>query len=180
MCNVYAKPAVFSGRLFNCRWPCDSRKLSHVHAQFLYAERTANPALEKEPAASPEKMSIHFGCAEVIILGSGLKRLEGWLQGYELSFVMSADNYSGTRIYYGDYLTGDAEHARSLLARYRPDTKMVVFYDPDKPDRAVLETGVHGGVWLGLGIGTLFLVVAAFGLSKGRTKAGICSAASTA
>ena len=62
------------------------------YAQFLYAERTANPALEKEPEASPEKMSIHFGCAEVIVLGSGLKRLEGWLQRYELSFVISADS----------------------------------------------------------------------------------------
>jgi hypothetical protein len=30
------------------------------YAQFLYAERTANPALEKEPEAPPEKMSIHF------------------------------------------------------------------------------------------------------------------------
>jgi hypothetical protein len=28
----------------------------------------------------------------VIVLGSGLKRLERWLQGYELSFVMSADS----------------------------------------------------------------------------------------
>jgi hypothetical protein len=65
------------------------------YAQFLYAERTANPALEKEPEASPEKMSIHFGCAEVIVLGSGLKRLERWLQGYELSFVMSADSRLG-------------------------------------------------------------------------------------
>jgi hypothetical protein len=61
----------------------------------LYAERTANPALEKEPGASPEKMSIHFGCAEVIVLGSGLKRLEGWLQRYELSFVMPADSHLG-------------------------------------------------------------------------------------
>jgi hypothetical protein len=65
------------------------------YAQFLYAERTANPALENEPDASPEKMSIHFGCAEVIVLGSGLKRLERWLQGYELSFVMSADSRLG-------------------------------------------------------------------------------------
>ena len=62
------------------------------YAQFLYAERTANPALEKEPEASPEKMFIHFGCAEVIVLGSGLKRLERWIQRYELSFVMSADS----------------------------------------------------------------------------------------
>ena len=65
------------------------------YAQFLYAERMANPALEKGPEASPEKMSIHFGCAEVVVLGSGLKRLERWLQGYELSFVMSADSRLG-------------------------------------------------------------------------------------
>jgi hypothetical protein len=65
------------------------------YAQFLYAERTANPALEKAPEAPPEKMSIHFGSAEVIVLGSGLKRLEGWLQHYELSFVMPADSRLG-------------------------------------------------------------------------------------
>ena len=62
------------------------------YAQFLYAERTANPALDKEPEAPPEKMSIHFVSAEVIILGSGLKRLEHGLQEYELSFVVPADS----------------------------------------------------------------------------------------
>ena len=65
------------------------------YAQFLYAERMANPALEKGPESSPEKMSIHFGCAEVVVLGSGLKRLEGWLQKNELGFVMSADRRLG-------------------------------------------------------------------------------------
>ena len=64
-------------------------------AQFLCSKRTANPALDKEPEAPPEKMSIHFGCAEVIVLGSGLKRLEHRLQEYELSFVMSADSRLG-------------------------------------------------------------------------------------
>jgi hypothetical protein len=61
----------------------------------LYAERTANTALEKEPDAPPEKMRIHFASAEVIILGSGLKRLESWLQKNELSFVMPADSRVG-------------------------------------------------------------------------------------
>jgi hypothetical protein len=65
------------------------------YAQFLYAKRTANPALEKEPDAPPEKMSVHFVSAEVIVLGSGLKRLERRLQGYELSFLMSADSRLG-------------------------------------------------------------------------------------
>jgi len=65
------------------------------YAQFLYAERTANPALEKEPEAPPEEMSIHFACADVIVLGSGLNWLEGRLQQYELSFVMPADSHLG-------------------------------------------------------------------------------------
>jgi hypothetical protein len=65
------------------------------YAQFLYAERTANPALEKEPEAPPEKMSIHFVCANVVVLGSGLNWLERRLQQYELSFVMPADSRLG-------------------------------------------------------------------------------------
>jgi hypothetical protein len=61
------------------------------YAQFMYAERVANPALEKEPDAPPEKVLIHFACANVVILGSGLKRLTQEIQKYELKFVKSAD-----------------------------------------------------------------------------------------
>jgi hypothetical protein len=61
------------------------------YAQFLYAERISNPALEKEPAAPPEKMLIHFARAEVVVLGSGLKTLEHAIQKYELKFVKMAD-----------------------------------------------------------------------------------------
>jgi hypothetical protein len=61
------------------------------YAQFMYAEKVSNPALEKEPDASPEKMLIHFACADVVVLGSGLKRLGQDIQKYELKFVKSAD-----------------------------------------------------------------------------------------
>jgi hypothetical protein len=61
------------------------------YAQFLYAEKISNPALEKEPDAPPEEMRIHFACADVVVLGSGLKRLEQDIQKYELKFVKSAD-----------------------------------------------------------------------------------------
>jgi hypothetical protein len=61
------------------------------YAQFMYAEKISNPALEKEPDAPPEKMLIHFACADMVILGSGLQRLEAEIQKYELKFVKSAD-----------------------------------------------------------------------------------------
>lgn len=66
---------------------------SHVlpYAQFLCAERLPNSALEHEPDASPEKMLIRFARVKVVVLGSGLKRLEQSLQRYELKFVKSAD-----------------------------------------------------------------------------------------
>ena len=61
------------------------------YAQFLYAERVSNQALETEPDAPPEKMRIRFACADVVVLGSGLKRLEQDIQKYELKFVKAAD-----------------------------------------------------------------------------------------
>ncbi len=60
------------------------------YAQFLSAERFSNPALEQEPDAPPEKLLISFASANVVLLGSGLKRLEGEIQKYELKFVKSA------------------------------------------------------------------------------------------
>ena len=60
------------------------------YAHFLYAERRPNPALEQEPDAPPEKLLIRFASANVVVLGSGLKRLEGEIQKYELKFVKSA------------------------------------------------------------------------------------------
>jgi hypothetical protein len=61
------------------------------YAQFLYAERDSNPALEEEPEAPPEKMRIGFARADVIVLGSGLKMLERAIQNCELKFVKAAD-----------------------------------------------------------------------------------------
>ena len=61
------------------------------YAQFLSTERLPNSALEKEPDAPPERMLIRFASADVVVLGSGLKRLEQAIQKFELKFVKSAD-----------------------------------------------------------------------------------------
>jgi len=61
------------------------------YAQFLYAERVSNPALEKEPDAPPEKMRICFATADAAVLGSGLNAVARKLQKCELKFVKSAD-----------------------------------------------------------------------------------------
>jgi hypothetical protein len=68
------------------------------YAQFLYAERTPNPALEKEPDAPPQRLVIHFVRAEVVVLGSGLKPLERGIQRFELKWVKAADRRSAAAL----------------------------------------------------------------------------------
>lgn len=61
------------------------------YAQFLYAEMTSNPALEKQADAPPQKLVICFAQAEVTVLGSGLTYLERGIQEYELEYIKPAD-----------------------------------------------------------------------------------------
>lgn len=61
------------------------------YAQFLYAERTANPVLETETDAPPEKLLLHFATVDVALLGCGLKAVERAVQRYELKSVQAAE-----------------------------------------------------------------------------------------
>jgi len=68
----------------------DERSYHLPYAQFLHAEMSPNPALEKDADAPPEKLMISFAVAKVTVVGSGLKALERAIQKYQLKFVMSA------------------------------------------------------------------------------------------
>jgi len=61
------------------------------YAQFLYAQRDSNPALEEEPDAPPERLLIRFAVAKITVTGAGLNTLERAIQRQELKFVKAAD-----------------------------------------------------------------------------------------
>lgn len=69
----------------------DQHSYLFPYAQFLYAELVANPASEKAVDAPPQKLLIHFAQAEVTVLGSGLTRVENWIQKGELRHIKPAD-----------------------------------------------------------------------------------------
>jgi len=67
------------------------------YAQFLYSRLAANPVLEKEPNAPPQRLLICFAMADVILLGSGLRAIDRAIQKYELKVVQRADRrYAAT------------------------------------------------------------------------------------
>jgi hypothetical protein len=69
----------------------DERSHLLPYAQFLHAEMTSNPALERNADEPPEQLLICFAAARVTVIGSGLKSLERAIQRLELKFVKSAD-----------------------------------------------------------------------------------------
>ncbi len=67
--------------------------------------------------------------------------------------------YLGHRVKADDY-GGGADRAYQIVNRYPAGSDVIVFYNPDDPDQAVLETGADTmGVYLFGGVGALFAVI---------------------
>lgn len=74
-------------------------------------------------------------------------------------YRVDANRYSGNKVSFGEYSSSNRGHAERIVDRYPKGKSVEVFYNPDKPDTAVLEPGVSGGVYIPLGIGALFAVI---------------------
>jgi hypothetical protein len=66
-------------------------------------------------------------------------------------------HYESTRLAFGA-MSASSEYARGILNRYPVGKKVPVHYGPGNPELAVLETGIHGGTWIALGVGTVFVL----------------------
>jgi hypothetical protein len=75
------------------------------------------------------------------------------------TYAVSAQNYVGTKVTFGDISTSNSADASKILARYPVGKAVNVFYNPNDPAEAVLETGFTMGLLLPLGIGTLFTLI---------------------
>lgn len=78
--------------------------------------------------------------------------------------------FSGSRVSLGDYSSSDPGHAQGIVARYPTGQMVRVRYDPEAPQRSVLEPGFSAGLWLPLGIGLVFTLVGG-GLTYGFFRA---------
>ena len=76
------------------------------------------------------------------------------------SYQVAGTTYTGGKVAIGQ-MSASADYARGILNRYPVGKQVSVHYSPGDPSDAVLETGLHGGLWICLGVGTAF---ALFGL----------------
>jgi hypothetical protein len=86
--------------------------------------------------------------------------------GYEVAGA----RYTGTKVSIGQ-MSSSSEYAQGILNRYPVGQKVSVHYAPGDPSEAVLETGIHGGTWICLGVGTVFALAGIMFLQVQRAAA---------
>ena len=79
-------------------------------------------------------------------------------------------SYTGDKIAVGEMSTS-AANAQGILNRYPVGKKVTVHYAPAHPSEAVLETSIHGGTWLCLGLGAGFILSGSMFLQMQRAAA---------
>ncbi|HTX20837.1 MAG TPA: DUF3592 domain-containing protein [Candidatus Aquilonibacter sp.] len=74
------------------------------------------------------------------------------------SYQVAGTSYTGDKVSTGE-MSSSVAYAQGILNRYPVGKTVTVHYAPDDPSDAVLETGIHGGTWICLGVGTVFALV---------------------
>jgi hypothetical protein len=105
--------------------------------------------------------SEHWPVTDGIVQSAEMKSHSGSKGGTTYStdvtytYQVAGMSYTGDKVSIGQ-MSSSSEYARGILNRYPVGKKVSVHYAPGGPSDAVLETGIHGGTWICLGVGTAF------------------------
>ena len=86
------------------------------------------------------------------------------------SYQVAGTSYTGDKVSIGQ-MSSSSAYAGAILNRYPVGKKISVHYSPGDPADAVLETGIHGGMWICLGVGTAFTLFGIMFLQISRAAA---------
>jgi len=109
------------------------------------------------------RQTLRWPVTEGLIRSANLK-MSPWRRFYYADIVYDYQvahvAYTNSRITFGNFwsVNRNHDHALSVLQRYAQGTKVTVFYDPNDPQNAVLETGVTDQTWTPLIFGGLFIL----------------------
>jgi uncharacterized protein (TIGR03435 family) len=118
----------------------------------------------------------HWPVTDGVIQSAEMKSHSGSKGGTTYSaevtytYQVAGTGYTGDKVSIGQ-MSSSSEYARGILNRYPIGKKVSVHYQPGDPSEAVLETGIHGGTWICLGVGTAFTLFGIMFLQISRATA---------
>ena len=77
------------------------------------------------------------------------------------SYEVNNTKFINNTIKFGENSYGNRGKAEEIAGNYHIGKKVTVYYDPEKPDRSVLEPGVTAGSYIVIGIGIFFILITA-------------------
>ena len=78
----------------------------------------------------------------------------------QYQYIVEEKKYVSKRIYYGDYtLKTFPCSVKKIVNKYTKGKTVLVYYNPQHPNKSVLETGVHTVIYRGLVAGILVLLL---------------------
>ena len=86
------------------------------------------------------------------------------------TYRVAGANFTGDKVAIGQ-MSASTSYAQGILNRYPVGKKVSVHYAPGDPADAVLETGLHGGIWICLAVGTTFTLFGIMFLQIARAAA---------
>jgi len=94
---------------------------------------------------------------------SGGRRRTSTTYGAEVRYRYSVDGneYSSDKVSFGDYSSSNRARAQGIVDRYPVGKTVQVYYDPNTPETAVLESGTSWSCYLPIGLGIIFTIVGA-------------------
>ena len=86
--------------------------------------------------------------------------------GAEISYSYDIDGYEyrGNRRSFADYSSSNRRRAEKIIARFAPGVDVPVYYNPEDPEKSVLEPGINVVSVLFLLLPGIFLVIGVLGL----------------
>jgi hypothetical protein len=78
----------------------------------------------------------------------------------DYQYTIDGQNHINDTIKFGENSYNSRRRAEEITATYPVGRQVTVYYDPEQPDKSVLEPGVTAGSYIVLGIGVLFIVIA--------------------
>ena len=77
--------------------------------------------------------------------------------GIKYQYTVEGVTYTGDRVSFGR-IPSTAEGVGIVLMQYPVGASVTVWYDPDDPDRAVLEPGASGDSWAEAALGLILVI----------------------
>jgi len=91
--------------------------------------------------------------------GSSRRRQISYFADISYEYSVEGQKYISKKVSHGQYGSSNSDRAQQIADRY-PEGKIIqVYYNPDQPNKAVLEVGTIWTSYGPIGIGALFILI---------------------